>query len=85
LPKEKAARRVGDIMLQLKKADGKKNRFTVDLTFDDKKVEKKDRTLNEPLQFYTSKARQPYELVINSIGKDTISGYLATPKVQNAR
>ena len=85
LPKEKTARRVGDIMLQLKKADAKKNRFTVDLTFDDKKVEKKDRTLNEPLQFYTSKARQPYELVINSIGKDTISGYLATPKVQNAR
>jgi len=85
LPKEKTARRVGDIMLQLKKADAKKNRFTVDLTFDDKKMEKKDKTLNEPLQFYTSKARQPYELVINSIGKDTISGYLATPKVQNAR
>jgi hypothetical protein len=85
LPKEKTARRVGDIMLQLKKADVKKNRFTVDLTFDDKKMEKKDKTLNEPLQFYTSKARQPYELVINSIGKDTISGYLATPKVQNAR
>jgi len=85
LPKEKTARRVGDIMLQLKKADAKKNRFTVDLTFDDKKMEKKDKTLNEPLQFYTSKARQPYELVINSISKDTISGYLATPKVQNAR
>lgn len=85
LPKEKTARRVGDIMLQLKKSDVKKNRFTVDLTFDDKKIEKKDKTLNEPLQFYTSKARQPYELVINSIGKDTISGYLATPKVQNAR
>jgi hypothetical protein len=85
LPKEKTARRVGDIMLQLKRADAKRNRFTVDLTFDDKKMEKKDKTLNEPLQFYTSKARQPYELVINSIGKDTISGYLATPKVQNPR
>ncbi|MCX6606365.1 MAG: hypothetical protein NTV52_22625 [Acidobacteria bacterium] len=85
LPKEKTARRVGDVMLQLKKSDAKKNRFSVDLTFDDKTVEKKDKTLNEPLQFYTSKARQPYEIVVNSVGKDTISGYLATPKVQTAR
>ena len=73
------------MMLQLKKSDAKKNRFSVDLTFDDKTVEKKDKTLNEPLQFYTSKARQPYEIVVNSVGKDTISGYLATPKVQTPR
>ena len=72
-------------MLQLKKSDAKKNRFSVNLTFDDKTVEKKDKTLNEPLQFYTSKARQPYEIVVNSVGKDTISGYLATPKVQTPR
>ena len=37
--------------------------------------------MNEPIQFYTSKARQPYEIVVNSVSKDKIAGYLATPKV----
>jgi hypothetical protein len=48
-------------------------------------VEKKDRTINEPIQFYTSKARQPDEIVVNQVRKDTIIGYLATPKVQTPR
>jgi len=85
LPKAKAPQRVGDVMLTLKKSDIKKNKFTIELVADDKKVEKKDKSINEPLQFYTSKARQPYEIVINEVGKDLIVGYLATPKVQNAR
>ena len=85
LPKAKAPQRVGDVMLTLKKSDNKKNKFTIELIADDKKVEKKDKSINEPLQFYTSKARQPYEIVINEVGKDLIVGYLATPKVQNAR
>ncbi|MBI2686439.1 MAG: hypothetical protein HYX27_08995 [Acidobacteria bacterium] len=85
LPKAKAPQRVGDVMLTLKKTDQKKNKFTIELVADDKKVEKRDKSINEPLQFYTSKARQPYEIVINEVGKDQIVGYLATPKVQNAR
>ena len=85
LPKAKNPQRVGDVMLTLKKSDQKKNKFTIELVADDKKVEKKDKSINEPLQFYTSKARQPYEIVINEVGKDLIVGYLATPKVQNAR
>jgi hypothetical protein len=85
IQKQKAPTKVGDILVQLKKADPKHNRFTIELTADDKKVEKKDRTINEPLQFYVSKARQPYELVVNSVGKNTIAGYLATPKVQESR
>lgn len=85
LAKQKNPQRVGDIMLTLKKSDVKKNKFTLELVADDKKVEKKDKSINEPLQFYTSKARQPYELVVNEVGKDLIVGYLATPKVQNAR
>jgi hypothetical protein len=48
-------------------------------------VEKKDKGINEPIQFYTSKARQPYEIVVNTVNKDAIVGYLATPKVQSAR
>ncbi|MDX2154374.1 MAG: hypothetical protein SFV54_26775 [Bryobacteraceae bacterium] len=85
LKKAKDFTRVGDIAVLLKKADMKRNKFTIEIMADDKKVEKKDRTVNEPLQFYVAKARQPYELVINQVGKDLIAGYLATPKVQAAR
>ncbi|MBL8221368.1 MAG: hypothetical protein JNL62_19195 [Bryobacterales bacterium] len=85
LTKTKAPMKVGDIALMLKKADVKKNRYTVEVYADDKKTEKKDKTINEPLQFYTSKARIPYELVVNEVRKDNIIGYLATPKVTVAR
>lgn len=85
LKKTKVPQRVGDIMVQLKRTDTKRNRYTIDVIADDKTVEKKDRTINEPVQFYTLKARQPYEIVVNSVGKDVIQGYLATPKVQTAR
>jgi chromosome segregation ATPase len=80
LGKTKQPQRVGDITLQLKKSDPKRNKFTVDVMADDKKYEKKDKNVNEPVQFYTAKARQPYEIVVNQIGKDLIVGYLATPK-----
>lgn len=85
LAKSKQPHRVGDITILLKKADQKKNRFTIELVADDKKVEKKDKNINEPLQFYVSKARQPYEIVVNEVKKDRIAGYLSTPKVQMAR
>lgn len=85
ITKSKQPTRVGDVMVQLKKVDPKRNRFTITITADDKTVEKRDRTLNEPIQFYTLKARQPDEIVVNQVRKDTIVGYLATPKVQNGR
>lgn len=81
LGKTKRPQRIGDILVQLKKADQKKNRYTIDIVADDKKVEKKDKGVNEPVQFYTSKARLPYEIVVNEVRKDQIIGYLATPKV----
>jgi len=85
LGKTKLPQRIGDILIQLKRADTRRNRYTIDVVADDKKVEKKDKGVNEPVQFYTSKARQPYEIVINEVKKDLIVGYLATPKVQVAR
>ncbi|HWR50915.1 MAG TPA: hypothetical protein VN428_07390 [Bryobacteraceae bacterium] len=85
LKKTKAPQRIGDIAVVLKKADQKRNRYTVELIADDKKVEKKDKSINEPVQFYVSKARQPYELVVNEVHKDQIVGYLATPKLQASR
>jgi chromosome segregation ATPase len=85
ITKSKQATRVGDVMVELKKVDVKRNKFTIAITADDKTVEKKDRNINEPIQFYTSKAHQPDETVVNQVRKDTIVGYLATPKVQNGR
>ena len=81
LKKQKNLQKVGDISLRLASADLKKNKFTLIVLADDKTVEKKDRNVNEPLQFYVSKSL--YEVVVNTVGKDQISGYLSTPKYQN--
>jgi phage shock protein A len=85
LTKGKQFTRVADIMVELKKADEKHHKFTIAITADDATVEKKDRNINEPIQFYTKKARQPYEIVVNTVAKDKIVGYLATPKVTKDR
>ena len=86
LGRTKAPVRFADVTLLLKKTDPKRNRYTVDVNADDKLTEKKDKSINEPVQFYTSKGgRTPYELVINQVGKDQIVGYLSTPKDTAAR
>jgi len=71
---------VSTVSLQLKKVDPKKSRFTLDVMADDKTIEKKDRSVAEPLQFYTGRDHLLYEVVIFTAGKNSISGYLSTPK-----
>jgi hypothetical protein len=71
---------VSTVSLQLKKVDVKKGKFTLNVLSDDKTIEKKDRNLMEPLQFYTGRDRQLYELVVFSMDKNKVSGYIATPK-----
>ena len=73
------------LAIPIKKTDTKRHKFTIMVTADDVTVEKKDRNINEPIQFYVSKARQPYEVVVNEVRKDQIVGYLASPKVQTSR
>lgn len=68
------------IKLQLKKVDMKHARFTLNVSADDRNIEKKDKNLDEPVQFYTGKSPVLYELVVNDIQKNTVSGYLSTPK-----
>ncbi len=85
LSKAQTQKKIGDVVLTLKKADPKHNRFTVLVNADDKLVEKKDRTINEPVQLYVHNSRQPYEIVVNQVKKDEVIGYIATPKVQLAR
>ncbi len=77
--------KVGDVTLVLKKSDPKRNRYTVDVLADDRHVEKRDKTINEPIQLYVGGNSQPYEIVVNQVKKDQISGYLSTPKMKIAR
>jgi len=72
---------VGTVSLELKKADAKKSQFTLVVYSDDKSYEKKNRNLNEPLQFYAGKDPSLYEVVVNSVSaKNTVTGYLSVPK-----
>jgi hypothetical protein len=72
---------VGTVSLELKKTDQKKSRFTLVVYADDRSYEKKDRNVDEPLQFYSGKDPALYEIVVNAIpSKNQVSGYLSTPK-----
>jgi hypothetical protein len=71
---------VSTISLILKKVDPKKSKFTLNVIADDRTIEKKDRTLNEPLQFYTGRDHMLYELVVFTADKNVVTGYLSTPK-----
>jgi chromosome segregation ATPase len=71
---------VSTISMQLKKTDPKKSKFTLNVIADDRIIEKKDRTANEPLQFYTGRDRSLCEVVIFKVDKDSVSGYLSAPK-----
>lgn len=71
---------VSTVGLELKKADEKHSKFTLVVYSDDRAIQKKDRNLDEPIQFYTGKDHLLYELVVNNIAKNQIQGYIATPK-----
>lgn len=71
---------ISTVSLELKKVDAKKSRFTLNVSADDKTIEKKDRTVGEPLQFYTGRDHLLYEIVVFSADKNSITGYLSTPK-----
>jgi hypothetical protein len=77
--------KVGDLQLVLAKADPKHNRFTLQVLADDKTVEKRDRSINEPVQLYLAGNRQPEEIVVNEVKKDEVVGYVSIPKIKMAR
>lgn len=80
----KAPEHVGPIQVLLRKIDQKKYRFTMNVVADDKTIEKKDKTVGEPVQFYVRGARAPYEIVVFEVTKDQAKGYLSTPKSAGA-
>jgi chromosome segregation ATPase len=71
---------VSTVSLQLRKTDSKKGKFTLNVTSDDKTIEKKDRNVAEPIQFYSGRDHMLFELVIWTVEKDKATGYLSTPK-----
>ena len=72
---------VGTVSLELKKADSKRSKYTIAVYSDDKAYEKKDKSLNEPLQFFSGKDPMLFEIVVNSVSaKNTVTGYLSSPK-----
>jgi predicted nucleic acid-binding Zn-ribbon protein len=82
LQKSKNAQRVGPVQISLNKTDAKKSKFTITVIADDKTIEKRDKTSGEPVQFYVkgSTRMAPYEIVVFDVGRNQITGYLATPK-----
>src|SRR6202158_5668666 len=82
ITKNKTPQRVGPVQMSLNKTEPKKAKYTVTVIADDKTIEKKDKTSGEPVQFYVkgSSRMAPYEIVVFDVGKNQITGYLATPK-----
>jgi predicted nucleic acid-binding Zn-ribbon protein len=82
IQKSKQPQRVGPVQIALNKTDQKKAKYTMTVLADDKSIEKKDKTAGEPVQFYVKGSARlaPYEIVVFDVGKNQITGYLATPK-----
>lgn len=78
------AQKVGAVQVELKNTNQKKNQFTINVLADDKTFEKKNRSVNEPIFFYTGGSHSALELVINKVTKSTASGYLSVPKSQGS-
>jgi len=75
--------KVGNVTVELKGVNEKRNQYSVAMTVEDKRFEKKNRALNEPVFFYTAGTKIPEEIVINKVAKDTISGYVSIPKANS--
>ena len=73
-------KKIGSIMIELLKTNQKQNLYTIDLFFDDKRTQRKDQALDEPVFFYVQGAQTALELVVNKLYKNSISGYISAPK-----
>jgi hypothetical protein len=80
ISKAKQSQKVGDVLVQLKRTDVKKQKFDVVINADDTSILKKDRTANEPVTFMVGSDRLRYEFVVNYVDRDRIRGYMSTPK-----
>ena len=86
IQRAKTPQHVGPVAIALNKTDSKRSKYTITVLADDKSIEKKDRTAGEPVQFYVKGTGRtsPYEIVVFDVNKNTITGYLSTPKTAGA-
>jgi hypothetical protein len=80
LTKSKQPQHVGPVQIVLHSTDPKRYKFDMTVIADDKSIDKKDRNVDEPMQFYVRGVRAPYELVVMEVTKTGVNGYLSTPK-----
>ncbi len=83
LDKKGQPQKVGNVTVELRGTNPKKNQFSLAIVADDKRTEKRNRTVNEPIFFYMKGTKQPLELVINQVDKNKVTGYLSAPKFQS--
>jgi len=82
--RKSGATKVGSIQIQLRDTNPKKNQYTITVVADDNNFEKKNRSVNEPIFFYTGGSRAALELVVNKVTKTSATGYLSAPKAAGA-
>jgi len=75
--------KVGNVTVELKGVNEKRNQFSAAVTIEDRRFDKRNRAMNEPIFFYLSGTHIPEEIVVNKVGKNTISGYLSIPKANS--
>jgi uncharacterized protein (DUF2141 family) len=83
IPSKNKPTKVGNLTLELKGVNEKKGQFSLALTAEDRQLQKKNRAINEPIFFYLSGTKIPEEVVVNKVGKNTISGYVSIPKANS--
>ena len=81
LDRKGGKQKVGNLTVELRGTNTKKNLYSLALYVDDMRLEKRNRSINEPIYFYTRGTRAPLELVVNQVGKNKVVGYLSVPKV----
>ena len=77
--------KVGSFMVELRGTNPNKKRYNVALIVDDSRIEKKNLPVNEPIFFHQGTDRRPLELVVNSVSKDKVTGYISIPKAAGAQ
>jgi hypothetical protein len=75
-----AQQKVGNLSIRLEKTNLKRNNYTVDLFFDDKRTVRRDQAVASPVLFYMQGAPSTLELVVTKLEKNSVSGYVSAPK-----
>jgi hypothetical protein len=77
--------KVGAFVVELRGTNPTKKRYNVALVVDDSRIERKNLPVNEPIFFHQGSDRRPLELVVNTVAKDKVTGYISVPKAAGAQ